>query len=67
MVIFVWSDWNGVRVETYDRREEAAEHIAPILALQEMEENGTTIHTVIEGKELTIKPVQVTSKVILQI
>jgi len=39
-VFVVWSDYDAARCEWFDSREEAALHVAEILAKHEAQENG---------------------------
>lgn len=63
-IFIIWHDYDGTYIEPFncESREKVEERCTEIMAKADY---GVQIDTVIEGKELTIKSVEVVSKVLL--
>ena len=68
MIHFIWSDYNGVNFEEFKTVEGAEPRIAEIKAIVDDPGNdyGTIIHAVINGDEMDIETIEVTSKIRLK-
>jgi len=69
-IYIIWHDYDGTYVEMFDseNKKKAEKRCTDIMARTELAEGdayGTKIDAVVQGRELTIKPIKVVSKVSL--
>jgi len=58
-----WHDYDGNRLDEYQSKEDAEKACTSILARQDADERGTALDSIIKGRKIETKTIQVTSKV----
>ena len=62
-LFLIWEDWDGTRVEEFANVEEAENRCTQVQALCDLNENGTIIHALIQGRRITMQVVETAKKV----
>lgn len=66
-IYVIWSDWDGLRIDTFATTVEGRENAQNFIVALKKLDNGTTLDKVIQGVEMKVEDVEVVSKVKLSV
>lgn len=63
MIYVVWSNYDGATVSEFEETKEAELFVAEVVAKEAAADYGTKLMAIIEGKQMSYKPVEMVAKV----